>query len=61
MIAKLVMLALMTVFAIVALLSSKLVSVKKYGNGVYRNRRVMRLRLICFVLMFVCLLVCLLI
>ncbi len=62
-ITKIVFLALMTMFAIIALFAGFVISGKKRQNkkDVMVARQIMKIRLICFVVMLVCLLICIII
>ncbi len=60
---KIVFLALMTMFAIIALFAGFVIGGKKRQNkkDVMVARQIMKIRLICFVVMLVCLLICIII
>ncbi len=62
-ITKIVFLALMTMFAIIALFAGFVIGGKKRQNkkDVMVARQIMKIRLICFVVMLVCLLICIII
>lgn len=62
MIFKIIMLVLMTISAVVAVFGGYIFfGKKKNPNDAIRNRKIMRLRMICFLLMLVFLCICILI